>query len=110
MPQLVALNKIDRLDDPESASEQLAQYPNSLAISAATGYGIEALLNRVEGILQSARSPMTLLIPYNRGDLISTLYRQAIVEEERYHADGTLLEVHIPKHLIELVEPYLCRD
>ena len=37
IPQLVAMNKIDRLDDPESATEQLAQYPNSLAISAVTG-------------------------------------------------------------------------
>jgi len=110
LPQLVALNKIDKLADPESASEQLAQYPNSLAISATTGYGIPALLNRVEGILQSTRLPMTLLIPYSRGDLISTLYKQAIVEEEMHQADGTLLEVHVPKHLVELVEPYLCQD
>lgn len=106
IPQLVALNKIDRLDDPEQATEQLAQYPNSLAISAATGYGISALLNRLEGVLQSTRQSMTLLIPYSRGDLISTLYKQAIVEREIHEADGTYLEVHVPKHLLDLVGPY----
>ena len=106
LPQLVALNKIDRLENPDQASEQLAQYPNSLAVSAATGYGIAGLLNRIEGILQSTRPTMTLLIPYDRGDLISTLYQQAIVEKEAHLEEGTRLEVHVPEHLIQLVEPF----
>ncbi len=106
LPQLVALNKIDLLDDPEQVAELVAQYPNSLAISAATGHGIEALLNRVEGVMQSTRATMTLLIPYNRGDLVSTLYGQAIVEAETHQPEGTRLEVHVPKHLVEIVEPY----
>ena len=106
LPQLVALNKIDRLEDPEYASEQLAQYPNSLAISAVSGYGMPALLNRVEGQLQSMRSTMTLLIPYNRGDLISTLYQHAIVEKETHLEQGTRLEVHVPEQLVQVVEPF----
>ncbi len=106
IPQLIALNKIDQLDDPERATEQLAQYPNSLAISAVTGYGTEALLNRIEGVFQSMRHHMTLLIPYSRGDLVSTLYKHAIVEQEIHEADGTQLEVHVPKHLLDLMAPY----
>jgi len=106
LPQLVALNKIDLLDDPELAREQLAQYPNSLVISAATGYGVPELLDRIEGILQSTRATMTLLIPYSRGDLVSALYGQAIVEQETHQPDGTRLEVHVPDHLVNLVEPY----
>jgi GTP-binding protein HflX len=106
LPQLVALNKIDRLENPDQASEQLAQYPNSLAVSAATGYGVAGLLNRIEGILRSTRPTMTLLIPYDRGDLISTLYQQAIVEKEAHLEEGTRLEVHVPEHLIQLVEPF----
>ena len=106
IPQLVAMNKIDRLADPETVSEQLAQYPNSLAISAVTGYGIESLLNRIEGILQLMRQRMTLLIPYSRGDLVSTLYTEAIVEQETHQAEGTQLDVHVPKHLLDIVAPY----
>jgi GTP-binding protein HflX len=106
IPQLVALNKIDLLADPEEASERLAQYPNSLAISAATGYGLEALLNRIDGFLQSLSKPMTLLIPYSRGDLVSTLYQQGSVEEESHEAGGTRLKVHVPKRLVELVQPF----
>lgn len=106
IPQLTALNKIDKVNDPEQASEQLAQYPNSLAISGLTGYGITALLNRIEGILQSMRQSMTLLIPYSRGDLVSILYKQGIVDQETYESGGTRLKVHVPKHLLGLVGPY----
>jgi len=106
IPQLVALNKIDRLENPEQITETLARYPNSMAISAVTGYGVPALLNRIEGILQSMRRVKTVLIPYNRGDLVSQLYKHAIVEKETHLAEGTLLEVHVPEHLVELVERY----
>ena len=104
--QLVALNKIDRLDNPDDAVEALAQFPNSLAISAATGYGIPALLNRIEGQMQSTRQSITLLIPYNRGDLVSALYEQAIVEQETHTAEGTIMEVHVPIHLLGSVEAF----
>jgi len=106
VPQLVALNKVDRLEDPESVTETLAQYPNSLAISAMTGYGVGALLNRIEGILQSTRQTQSLLIPYSRGDLVSMLYQQAIVEKEDHLPEGTRLEVHVPEHLVEVVAPF----
>ena len=106
IPQLVALNKVDRLDNPAQVTEMLAQYPNSLAVSAITGYGVPALLNRIEGILQRARESQQLLIPYELGDIVSMLYEQAIVESETHLAEGTLLEVHVPGHLLEQIEPF----
>jgi GTP-binding protein HflX len=106
IPMLVALNKIDRLPNPEEAAEQLAQYPNSLAISAATRQGLPALLDRIEGILQLARPMIPLLIPYERGDLISILHEQAIINRETHQAKGTYLEVHVPDHLVAQVAPY----
>ncbi|HMQ51682.1 MAG TPA: GTPase HflX [Anaerolineae bacterium] len=106
VPQLVALNKIDRLENPELATEALAQYPNSLAVSAKTGYGLEALLNRIEGVIQLGRRRMRLMIPYQRGDLVSLLYKHAIIERETHEPGGTRLEVHVPRHLIELVAAY----
>jgi GTP-binding protein HflX len=106
IPQLVALNKVDRLDNPAEVTELLAQYPNSLAVSAITGYGVPTLLSRIEGILQRARESVQLLIPYERGDIVSMLYEQAIVERETHLAEGTLLEVHVPGHLLDQIEPF----
>jgi GTP-binding protein HflX len=105
-PILVALNKIDRLDDPEEALEQLAQYPNSLGISAKTGQGLPSLLARIEGVLQTTHKTMELLIPYSRGDLVSLLHEQAIINHESHLADGTRLAVYVPEHLRELVQPF----
>jgi GTP-binding protein HflX len=106
IPVLVALNKIDRLANPEQVIEQLAQYPNSLAISALTGQGLDELLARIEGVLQANRRPMTLLIPYNRGDLVSLLYERAIVNRELYQPEGICLEAYVPNHLMGLMQPY----
>jgi GTP-binding protein HflX len=106
VPILVALNKIDQLEEPDQAAESLAQYPNSLAISAATGQGLEALLARIEGIFQAHQQAMDLLIPYSRGDLISLLHEQAIINHETHQADGACLDVYVPEHLIYLMQPY----
>lgn len=105
-PILVALNKIDKLSDPESVMEQAAPYPNSLAISAVTGQGLDTLLNRIEGIFQASRQRMKLLIPYERGDVVSYLYAQAIVQQETHRPEGTLLEVYVPEHIANLVQAY----
>lgn len=106
IPILVALNKIDLLPNPEEVAEQVAQYPNSLAISAATGRGLTALLDRIEGILLANRQKVSLLIPYERGDLISILHEQAIINQETHRAEGTELEVYLPDHLKNLVAPF----
>lgn len=106
VPLLVALNKIDRLEDPEQVIEEMAPYPNSLAISAVTGQGLDILLHRIEGVLQVGRQSTTLLIPYERGDLVSMLHAQAIVDEEIYQEDGIYLKTHLPRHLVGMVKRY----
>ncbi|MEM7346915.1 MAG: GTPase HflX [Chloroflexota bacterium] len=106
IPILVALNKIDGLVDPESVAEQLAEYPNSLAISAKTGQGISALLARIEGVFQQSQEAMHLFIPYRRGDLVSLLHQKAIIHQETHTAEGVELEVHVPPQLASLVKTY----
>ncbi len=105
-PLLIALNKIDLLEDPDQAIEQLAQSPNNIAVSAATGQGITHLLGTIEQIFQDHREHMKLLIPYKRGDLTSLLYEQAIVNEENHQAEGVFLDVYVPQHLVHLLTPY----
>jgi GTP-binding protein HflX len=49
---------------------------------------------------------MKLLIPYDRGDMVSMLYSQGTVERESHLAEGTLLDVYVPDHLLEQVERF----
>ncbi len=87
-------------------ADQLVNYVISLVIRVVIGQGLAALLRRIEGILQSTRQTMSLLIPYERGDLVSILHEQAIVNREKYQAEGTYLEAYVPDNLAGLVEPY----
>jgi GTP-binding protein HflX len=47
IPVLIVMNKIDRLEEPTKALQALQDFPNSVAISALTGLGINELLKAV---------------------------------------------------------------
>ncbi|MCL2138470.1 MAG: 50S ribosome-binding GTPase, partial [Treponema sp.] len=47
VPVVAVLNKIDRLEDQARAKALLARYPESLAVSAKNGFGLDALKRRI---------------------------------------------------------------
>ncbi|HUM37584.1 MAG TPA: GTPase HflX, partial [Anaerolineae bacterium] len=53
IPLLTALNKVDRFEDPQAAGLALYDLPNTVAISALTGYGLETLKLRLEEALEA---------------------------------------------------------
>jgi GTP-binding protein HflX len=105
-PILVALNKIDRLSDPGAISELVAEFPNSLAISARTGQGTETLLARVEGVLDANLIPIRVRLPYQQGELIALMHQQGRVEREEHGPEGVLVEGRIPVRLMRALRPY----
>jgi GTP-binding protein HflX len=105
-PVVVALNKIDRLPDPAAISESLARYPNSLAISAQEGIGLEALLSRIEGVLEQAMMPLSVRVPYARGDLVALAHEVGILEKEEHQPAGTLLIGRLPGRYMPAFRPY----
>jgi GTP-binding protein HflX len=106
VPVLLALNKIDRLDEPGEISELVAEFPNSLAISAKTGQGMEGLLSRIEHVLEASLVSVRVLVPYQQGDLVALLHRQGHVKREEHGLEGTLIEGQIPARLVATFEPY----
>jgi GTP-binding protein HflX len=105
-PVLLALNKIDRLSDPRQVSELVAEFPNSLAISARTGRGIEALLARVESVLDANLVSIRVRLPYQQGELLALMHRQGRVEHEEHGPEGILIEGLIPTRLVATLQPY----
>lgn len=51
IPVLIALNKIDLLNDTDGARKSLESFPNAVAISAQTGEGVSDLLNAIIVVL-----------------------------------------------------------
>jgi GTP-binding protein HflX len=105
-PVLVALNKIDRLTNPNQIREQVAEFPNSLAISARTGQGIETLLARVESVLDTSLVAVKVRVPYQRGELVALIHQQGHVEWEEHGPEGTLIFGRVPIQLEPILRPF----
>ena len=106
-PVIVALNKIDRLPDARLVDEWLAEFPRSLAISAAQELGLDALLEEVEGVLAEGLVYLTVRVPYARGDLTALFHEQGTVVQTAHEGQGTVLEGYLPRRWLEQFRPFL---
>lgn len=98
-PILSALNKIDRLSDPDAVPSLGPDFSDGVAISALTGSGLDALLIRVEGILETQMAWLEVTIPYEMGELVDLFHRRGLVEREEHIDVGTRIAGRIPRAL-----------
>lgn len=109
IPVVTALNKIDRLPDPEIATAALDQYPSSVAISALTGEGIPKLLEVVNRHLYEDYTPVTVRLPYQEGSLIALFHDQGQVERVEQVHGGTVLAGRLPGRLLARYQPFVVK-
>jgi GTP-binding protein HflX len=102
-PVVTALNKVDRLPDPQAVTAMLTDFPNSVAISALEGYGIPLLLGRIEEALEQEMVPVDVLLPFERGDLVQMIHEHGAVEREAHTARGTRIVGRVPRRMIGLL-------
>jgi GTPase len=101
MPEVLALNKIDRLRGSERA-RMARRFPGSVAVSALTGEGVAGVLEAIAPALPNPPVEIEAMIPWSRGDLVAMLYREAEVLKAEAEPDGT--RVHARVGLRELAE------
>ncbi len=107
IPVVTALNKIDRLPDPEVAQTALDLYPSSVAISALTGEGTASLLDLVDRQLYEDFAPVTVRLPYQEGSLIALFHEHGQIElVEQYHG-GTMIRGRLPGRLLARYQPFV---
>ena len=110
IPVISALNKIDLLENSDSARKALENYPNAVAISALTGEGVEDLLNSVNQLLFENFVSVSLWLPYREGALISMFHEQGHVEMVEHGEDGIQITGMLPQRLIARYSPYKVRN
>lgn len=101
IPQIIALNKIDRLSEPLDLTLQ-----HAIPISALTGQGLDQLLTRVDGVLYEQLVPVTVKLPYSAGDLVAAFHQQGSVEEVQHLADGVRIVGYLPGRLVAAYRRY----
>ena len=107
IPVITALNKIDRLTDPERARSALVGFANSVAISALRGDGIPDLLLKVNEHLYDTYTPVRVRLPYQEGGLISLFHDQGQVERVEHSQSGVLIQGRLPGRLLARYRPFI---
>lgn len=92
VPELLVFNKLDVAGGVEHL---LASQPGSVAVSAATGAGVEHLTAVIGDRLRSAASTAEFVVPFSRGEVMAGLHRSSQVLSETETGDGMRFLVRI---------------
>lgn len=104
IPELVVFNKAD-LITPEDRLVLRGLEPGAVFASARTGEGIADVLEAVARMLPDPAVEVDLLVPYDRGDVVSTLHETGRVLSVGYVEDGTRIRaLASPEQAAQLAE------
>lgn len=107
VPRILVWNKMDQVEtDAPPLLEDSDSYQSEVRISAKTKEGFETFLTVVADSLAAQLKPMKLLLPYERGDIVSQLFEAGRVIQQEHVAEGVILEVKIPAFLYERYKDY----
>jgi len=98
VPEIVVFNKIDSIDDA-TVLQLRGIEPAALFVSAHTGEGVDALLERIDAELPRPTIELSVIIPFDRGELVARMHNEAIVRSTDYDERGTLMNVVVDGHL-----------
>ena len=97
-PTLMVFNKVDQLNGGNALPRLHELYPNSVAISATDGTGLEELLAEIGSQIRPERELLELRIPHEQSAAIARLHKVGQVLERRYLAKTTKFKARIPPH------------
>lgn len=88
-PTILVFNKIDRI---EGDCAHVPSGEDRIHLSALKGIGLDELLKTVKEKLFQDQKKVSLLIPYNRGDIVSYLCDKTKVLSTDYQEEGVFVE------------------
>ena len=100
LPLVYAFNKVDALPADFDPADLPAVDGEAVLVSAQTGLGIEALKAAVVRAVESTFVPISILLPYDRGDLLSLFYERGVVDVEEGLQEGMSLHGRVPARLV----------
>jgi GTP-binding protein HflX len=97
--ELLVVNKID-IAAPEAVERLLKLNPNAIAVSAATGEGLDGLGTAILDRIEAGMVAVDLLIPYDRGDALAAAHRAGEVVHQEHMETGTAVGLRLPQAAI----------
>jgi GTP-binding protein HflX len=104
-PRLLVLAKADAIE-AERRAELAFRHPDAVLVSAATGEGIPALIERIEAEFARRLSEVELLVPYEEGGRLAELHQLAGDLEREDTADGVRILARLPESIAARYAPF----
>jgi GTP-binding protein HflX len=104
-PRLLVLAKADRIDE-ERRAELAHRHPEALLISAVTGEGIPALIDRIQVEFARRLFDVELLVPYEEGGRLAELHELAGDLEREDTPDGVRVTARLPASVAARYAPF----
>jgi len=99
IPEQLVFTKSDAVD-AATLADLLRAHPDAVAVSARSGDGVDALLDRLGDRLRALTQIVELRIPYERGDVLPTLHREGDVIVTVHDDDGTRVRARLPDAVV----------
>lgn len=106
IPQVIALNKSD-LTSAEMRAHLSERFPEGILVSAKTGEGLDALIEKVADRASSGMTVATFMVPFDRGDVRSLLFEEGEVLEETFSSEGGRLMVRVMPEMMSRLKEFL---
>jgi len=103
-PTLTVLNKIDLLEgataeDVGQIAAEMGLPKDIVAVSAARGWGLQTLGERIVEMLAQRMVRVDAYIPYQRNDLVSLWRQRGVIEVEEFGSEGAHIVGRLPPAL-----------
>ncbi len=109
-PILYVYNKCDVETDVMPKIKQDAGDNNVFFISSLTGQGIDKLTERIEELVNDGKTNETFLFPHNDQSLVNVLYKNAVILETDYLAEGVKIKATVDSKTKGILSKYLVKE
>lgn len=105
IPILMVWNKVDKVSDPEKIKAEANRRGNVVCLSALNGDGLDEFCNAIQEKLKDSMVWVEALVPFDKGELLSSIHQIGMVERTDYTENGTLVKAYVPLRLARLLTP-----
>lgn len=103
--RIVIFNKCDLLDESELQALK-HRNPDAIFLSAKEKLGLDTLIRYISRAATSKDVPLDLLIPFDRGDMVSLAHRRCRIMNEEFTEEGTRLSLRVPESMVGMFRQF----
>lgn len=107
IPTITVFNKLDLVADKSLIHRVASEYPCSVEISAASGLGLQSLLELIIQQLPRDLTRCQLLLPYEAGSLLALVHDKGQVISEEFLPEGVRIWADLEPQTLSRVKEFI---